>query len=76
MLDNVSEGFEDDAQMSTIQYSACFQITRDVPGISESSILEAFDSLSKGSDMVLGPTVRGGYYCIGFNKRAAPHLRK
>ena len=52
------------------------QVTRDAPAMTESAILEAFDSLARGSDMVLGPTLTGGYYCIGFTKRAEPHLRK
>jgi hypothetical protein len=42
--------------------------------MSVSHIREAFDGLVSGSDMVLGPTLNGGYYCIGLNRRTVPHL--
>jgi rSAM/selenodomain-associated transferase 1 len=47
-------------------------VASDVPGISSSILREAFDALDR-HDIVIGPSLDGGYYLIGL-KRPEPRL--
>ena len=44
-------------------------IGSDIPGLSSGTVQEAFASLA-GHDAVIGPANDGGYYLIGFTRRA------
>lgn len=55
--------------LNALGSSAVVIIGADSPTLSGDLIHEAFDALASGSDLVLGPTLDGGYYLI-----AARHL--
>ncbi|MHC1750658.1 MAG: TIGR04282 family arsenosugar biosynthesis glycosyltransferase [Cellulosilyticaceae bacterium] len=48
-------------------YDKCILIGTDVPEITKLDLDEAFDALSK-CDLVLGPSLDGGYYLVGMTK--------
>ncbi|XP_056001123.1 uncharacterized protein LOC125655392 isoform X2 [Ostrea edulis] len=43
----------------------------DIPGLTSDVMEEAFETLEGGADMVLGQAEDGGYYLVGFSKKAA-----
>ncbi|XP_053377641.1 uncharacterized protein LOC123529317 [Mercenaria mercenaria] len=50
-------------------------IGADIPGITETVVVKAFEALSKPrTDMVIGKAEDGGYYLIGFNKNAKRYI--
>ena len=50
-----------------LQYEKCITIGSDCPYINAENVQEGFDSLNQ-NDVVLGPTLDGGYYLIGLSK--------
>lgn len=49
----------------------CLITGSDIPGLTSDVMEEAFETLEGGADMVLGQAEDGGYYLVGFSKKAA-----